>query len=181
MGKENLDFDALHLAVKHKKFAPVYVFYGNEEFLIEESIKTVVENAIDDGLREFNFDTVYGNEIDIQGLLSLLLLLPVMSQKRVVVMRNSEKFLNKLSRSKKEKDATLFINYLKKPNPDTILIIVLNEVDSEKEIYKKLFELAEVVELKAPYDWQIPSWIARRVKERGMLPPWKGKEITNEA
>jgi len=104
-----------------------------------------------------------------------------MSQKRVVVMRNSEKFLNKLSRSKKEKDATLFINYLKKPNPDTILIIVLNEVDSEKEIYKKLFELAEVVELKAPYDWQIPSWIARRVKERGMLPPWKGKEITNEA
>ncbi len=181
MGKENLDFDALHLAVKHKKFAPVYVFYGNEEFLIEESIKTVVENAIDDDLREFNFDTVYGNEIDIQGLLSLLLLLPVMSQKRVVVMRNSEKFLNKLSRSKKEKDATLFINYLKKPNPDTILIIVLNEVDLEREIYKKLFELAEVVELKAPYDWQIPSWIAKRVKERGMLPPWKGKEITNEA
>ena len=66
MGQENLDFDALHLAVKHKKFAPVYVFYGNEEFLIEESIKTVVENAIDDGLREFNFDTVYGNKLIIR-------------------------------------------------------------------------------------------------------------------
>ncbi|MFN3134078.1 MAG: DNA polymerase III subunit delta [Candidatus Kryptonium sp.] len=181
MGKENLDFDKLSIAVKHKNFAPIYVFYGNEDFLIEESIKTVVENAIADGLREFNFDVVYGNEIDIQGLLSLLLLLPVMSRKRVVVMRNSEKFLNKLSRSKKEKDATLFINYLKKPNPDTIFIIVLNEVDLEREVYRKLFELAEVVELKAPYDWQIPGWIAKRVKERGMLPPWKGKEITNEA
>ncbi len=181
MGMEKLDFDKLTIAVKHKNFAPVYVFYGNEEFLIEESIKAVVENAIADGLREFNFDTVYGNEIDVQGLLSLLLLLPVMSQKRVVVMRNSDKFLNKLSRSKKEKDATLFINYLKKPNSDTIFIIVLDEVDLEKEIYKKLFELAEVVELKAPYDWQIPSWIAKRVKERGKLPPWKGKEITDEA
>lgn len=117
MGKENLDFDALHLAVKHKKFAPVYVFYGNEEFLIEESIKTVVENAIDDGLREFNFDTVYGNEIDIQGLLSLLLLLPVMSQKRVVVMRNSEKFLNKLSRSKKRKRCDAIYQLFKKAKP----------------------------------------------------------------
>jgi len=181
MEKEKLDFDTLRLAVKHKKFSPVYVFYGNEEFLIEESIKAVVENAIEEGLKEFNFNVVYGSEIDVQNLVSLLLLLPVMSQKRVVVMRNSEKFLNKISRTKKEKDAEIFINYLKKPNPETIFIIVLNEPDFEKEIYKKIFELAIVVELKAPYDWQIPSWIAKRVKERGETPPWKGKEITSEA
>ncbi|CUS98679.1 DNA polymerase III subunit delta [Candidatus Chrysopegis kryptomonas] len=139
MEKEKLDFDTLRLAVKHKKFSPVYVFYGNEEFLIEESIKAVVENAIEEGLKEFNFNVVYGSEIDVQNLVSLLLLLPVMSQKRVVVMRNSEKFLNKISRTKKEKDAEIFINYLKKPNPETIFIIVLNEPDFEKEIYKKNF------------------------------------------
>jgi len=181
MEKETLDFDKLRLAVRHKRFSPVYVFYGNEEFLIEESIKSVLENALAEGTREFNFDIIYGNEIDVQSLISLLLLFPVMSPKRVVVMRNSEKFLNKLSRSKKEKDAESFINYLKRPNPDTIFIIVLNEVDFEKEIYKKLFELAEVVELRAPYDWQIPNWIAKRVKERAEDEPWKGKEITSEA
>ncbi|CUS98114.1 DNA polymerase III, delta subunit [Candidatus Kryptobacter tengchongensis] len=181
MEKEKLDFDSLRLAVKHKRFSPVYVFYGNEEFLIEESIKSILYNAVEDGVREFNFDVVYGNEVEVQNLISLLLLLPVMSPKRVVVMRNSEKFFNKISRSKKEKEAETFINYLKRPNPDTIFIIVLNEPDFEKEIYKKLFELAEVVELKAPYDWQIPSWIAKRVVELGKTPPWNGKEITSEA
>ncbi|MCS7228470.1 MAG: DNA polymerase III subunit delta [Candidatus Kryptonium sp.] len=181
MEKEKIDFDKLRLAVKHKKFSPVYVFYGNEEFLIEESIKLIIENALAEGLREFNFDVVYGNEIDTQNLISLLLLLPVMSSKRVVVMRNSEKFLNKISRSKKEKEFEAFINYLKRPNQDTIFIIVLSEPDFEKEIYKKLFDLADVVELKAPYDWQIPSWIAKRVKELGEIPPWKGKDITSEA
>ncbi|CUS97251.1 DNA polymerase III subunit delta [Candidatus Kryptobacter tengchongensis] len=181
MEKEKLDFDSLRLAVKHKRFSPVYVFYGNEEFLIEESIKSILYNAVEDGVREFNFDVVYGNEVEVQNLISLLLLLPVMSTKRVVVMRNSEKFFNKISRSKKEKEAETFINYLKRPNPDTIFIIVLNEPDFEKEIYKKLFELAEIVELKAPYDWQIPSWIAKRVVELGKTPPWNGKEITSEA
>jgi DNA polymerase-3 subunit delta len=172
--KEKLDFDKLRLAVKNKKFSPVYIFYGNEEFLIEESIKAILENALDSGLRDFNFDVVYGNEIDLQGLLSLLFLLPVMSPKRVVVMRNAEKFFSKISRSKKAKDEEAFINYLKKPNPDTIFVIVLNEPDFEKEIYKKVFDLGTVVDLKAPYDWQIPSWIAKRVKERG-------KDITGDA
>lgn len=181
MEKEKLDFDSLRLAVKHKKFSAVYVFYGNEEFLIEESIKFILQNAVAEGVREFNFDVVYGGEIDVQNLISLLLMFPVMSPKRVVVMRNSEKFLNKLSRSKREKDAETFINYLKKPNPDTIFIIILNEPDFEKDVYKKLFEFADVVDLKAPYDWQIPSWIAKRVKERGSEPPWNGKEITDEA
>lgn len=181
MEKERLDFDTLRLAVKHKKFSPVYVFYGNEEFLIEESMKLILENAIDGGEREFNFDVIYGGEIDVQNLISLLLMLPVMSPKRVVVMQNAEKFLNKLLRSKKEKGVEIFINYLKKPNPDTIFIIILSEPDFEKDIYKKLFELADVVDLKAPYDWQIPSWIAKRVKERGKEPPWNGKEITDEA
>lgn len=181
MEKEKLNFDTLRLSAKHKRFSPVYVFYGNEEFLIEESIKSIIDNALDESVRDFNLDVVYGNEIDVQNLLSLLLLLPGMSPKRVVVMRNSEKFLNKLSRSKREKDAEAFINYLKKPNTDTIFIIVLNEIDLEKEIYRKLFELAEIVELKAPYDWQIPSWIAKRVKEKGETPPWNGKEITDEA
>ncbi len=174
MGRENLDFDKLSVAVKHKNFSPVYIFYGNEEFLIEESIKVILENALDSGLRDFNFDVVYGNEIDLQGLLSLLYLLPVMSPKRVVVMRNAEKFFNKISRSKKAKDEEAFINYLKKPNPDVIFIIVLNEPDFEKEIYKKVFEFSTVVDLKAPYDSQIPSWIAKRVKE-------KGKDITGDA
>jgi DNA polymerase-3 subunit delta len=168
--KDILDFENLKIAARRGNFSPIYIFYGNEEFLIEESIKIVTQNAIDIEMKDFNFNVVYGNEIDLQTLLSLLLSLPMMSKRRVVVLKNAEKLLNRISRTKKDnREIESFLNYLSNPNQTTIFILILERIDSEKEIYRILRRVATIVELKAPYDWQIPSWIAKRVRERGKL------------
>jgi len=54
-------FDAL----KKKIYSPVYFFYGEEPFYIDELTDFIEKNALDEPSREFNQTIVYGLDVTI--------------------------------------------------------------------------------------------------------------------
>ncbi len=112
------DFDSLHRALKNGEVAPVYYFYGAEDILKEDAIEAVLNRALDPAVRDFNYDQRTLSQQDPDSLHSLLNTLPMMAERRVVVLREVE------GARRKAKLKAVLETYLKQPSPDTVLVMV---------------------------------------------------------
>jgi DNA polymerase-3 subunit delta len=108
---------------------PVYVFFGEEDFLRSELVHVLVDQFLpDEGTRSFNYDLLYGGDVQLRDVLSMAQSYPVMADRRVVIVREAEKLLKtkvagtKSSGKNKQMQEDPLIAYLKNPNKETILL-----------------------------------------------------------
>ncbi|MDE0301318.1 MAG: DNA polymerase III subunit delta [Candidatus Poribacteria bacterium] len=72
---------------------PVYLLCGEEDYLIEETLKKMLDVLLDEpSIREFNLDILDGVTVSIRDVLSAVEVYPMMSDWRVVVVRESTVF-----------------------------------------------------------------------------------------
>ncbi|MCY4402375.1 MAG: hypothetical protein OXD54_07360 [Candidatus Poribacteria bacterium] len=74
--------------INNKKIVPVYLLCGKETFLIEGTLKQMVEKLLPPDTRDFNLTYLDGNSVSVQDILSNVELYPIMSECRVVVVEN---------------------------------------------------------------------------------------------
>jgi DNA polymerase-3 subunit delta len=67
---------------------PVYFFYGPEEFLKERFIEEILGKLVSPDLKDFNLDILYGDETDATSLIDRVASLPMMAERRLVLVRN---------------------------------------------------------------------------------------------
>jgi DNA polymerase-3 subunit delta len=142
---------------RRKAFAPLYFFFGEEDLLIDEACDLLVSQALDEPARSFNLDVAYGSEADAKSIVSIAMAFPMMSDRRVVVVREFDKLPNKEP----------LVAYAGRPSPSTVLFLSCAKPDFRTKPYQALREHAVVVECKQLYDNEIPQWITGRVESRG--------------
>lgn len=164
--REKFDFNAFHEALRKKKFSPVYFFYGEEKFLIEECVDAVVEHAVDPAMKEFNFDILQGSEVDAQKVLAIASSYPMMAERRVIILKEFD-------RTVKKGTEDLYSSYFENPSPTTVLVIVSAGADFRKKPYTTLKTRATVGEFRPLYDNDTIAWIETRIKKmkRSIDPP----------
>ena len=74
------------------KVRPVYLLCGEESFLIEGTLKQMLDHLLSPETRDFNLTFLDGADITIREILSQVDLYPVMSKWRVVVVRDAPFF-----------------------------------------------------------------------------------------
>ena len=155
-----LSLNALSKEVKAGKLAPVYYFHGAEETLKEEALASLVDLAVDPANRDFNYDVRYATTLDPKALNSLINTLPMMSDRRVVVIRDVDGWTAK-SPSRK-----VLLEYLAKPAPETLLVLHQGgPKDGDKdEVDKELGEHALVVNFAELDAEGALEWVTRRAK-----------------
>jgi DNA polymerase III subunit delta len=164
-----------------RNLLPVYFLHGEEDFLIERAAKAIADAALLDGDRSFNFHTFRGSEHKAEDVVSSTNSFPFMADKRVVLVKESEKFFA----------AASLQHYLRNPNPDTVLILCAEAVSGSKKkagsSAKKSMDVpsfltqaerekgpAAVLEFKALKDAAAQEWIVAEFAAAG-------KRITPEA
>lgn len=111
----------------------VYVFYGINDFLIEKEIQKLRKEADDFSFDKFDLEVTSLNEIimhaDEVGLFS---------NSKILLVENSYIFTGTTNKKLPEQDLSVLENYLKNPNPNTILIfsIYKDKLDERKKIVK---------------------------------------------
>src|ERR687891_1609392 len=75
-------------AIKTGRFDPVYCLVGENDFRKEEALRQVLGSATDPSTRDFNLDVLRGSDADPQALEVALSSLPMMAERRVVVVRD---------------------------------------------------------------------------------------------
>lgn len=155
----------LNDAISRGEIHPLYFLYGDETFLIEESLSTLVETALGEGLRDFNLNTFYADDADAGQIRDSVETLPMMSRVRVVVVKDAQE-LN-------DKDWDLLMPLVDEPVQTTAFVCVASKIDKRKKHVKRFMEKGVVIEFKRPYDNQVPDYIRAISKKRGLA-------LTNE-
>lgn len=78
--------------IQSNKVFPVYLLCGEESFLVEGTLKQMLEHLLTPETRDFNLSFLEGADVTTQEILSQVDIYPVMSEWRVVVVRDSGLF-----------------------------------------------------------------------------------------
>lgn len=78
--------------IQSNKVKPVYLLCGEESFLIEGTLKQMLDTLLTPDTRDFNLAFLEGTAVTTREILSQVALYPVMSKWRVVVVRDSPFF-----------------------------------------------------------------------------------------
>lgn len=78
--------------IQADKVRPVYLLCGEESFLIEGTLKQILDHLLSPETRDFNLTFLEGTDITTREILSQVDLYPVMSKWRVVVVRDAAFF-----------------------------------------------------------------------------------------
>lgn len=167
--------------IESAKQLPIYVIFGEEDYFREKAINLLIEKFVDKNTKDFNFNLLRGDDIEAGFLYNCLTSIPMMSEKRIVLIKNADFITGDAIK--------VLVKYIKNPVDSTILILEFEkkiekkvseksvseekkkterkEEDSDK---KQLFlELKPYwFEFKKIYDKQIPSYIYDYTKEKGI-------------
>ena len=121
--KQKPTISSLIKEVKSGKILPVYLLCGEEHFLIEKALKSLLDILLQPETRDFNLNLLDGTIVTIQDILSAVEVYPIIADWRIVVVSESVLFQD-----------------LRKPPPTELendLLDAVEDIDSNdpKEIF----------------------------------------------
>lgn len=131
------EFDEKQLKahIKSGDFLPVYLFCGNEAYLKKYYSDTLAEKAVSKDFFDFNLQTFDGKGIDIQEIIDAAIMMPLMSDRRAVVVRDLK------LEAMNDSDFTLLKDYLENPSESTVLIFLQTADDFSLLKAKKIADI----------------------------------------
>jgi len=155
--KTGASFDDLATGFRHGQFAPLYFFYGEEGWFMDELQRLAVEHAVAAHERDFNLDVVFGPEASAQAVLAQCAQFPMMAERRLVVVRGFEKLDGN----------DLFKGYAEAPNPQAVVLLLCNaKPNVAAHPYRALRERAVWSHFEPLKDRQLPGWVEQRFRSR---------------
>ena len=149
--------------IKKREFKPVYLLWGEEEFL-KRSYKNRLREAITGG-DTMNYNFFEGKGIDPAEIISLADTMPFFAEKRLVLVEDSGWF-------KGGTGADTVSSYIEQIPDTTCLLFVESEVDKRSKLYKAVKKKGYAAEMERQSSAQLGRWAA------GILSR-SGKKITS--
>jgi len=162
---QKLDYRAFQSTLKALSRDPsgplgkLYHFTGDEDFLKQEVLKSLVSVLVPPELKSFNLDLLYGTETSADQIIDRASTVPVNAERRLVVVFD----LHKLSPFSKD----MLLVFLPKLPDSTCLILFSPRISKPTKFHKELGELAVTVEFDKLFENRVPAWVSERVRERG--------------
>jgi DNA polymerase-3 subunit delta len=152
--------DAFFRSLPKGEPARAYYFHGPEDLLKDEALRAILDRALDPSLRDFNLDQRSAGQLDADSLFALCTTLPMMAERRVVVLREVEAL------KRKPKARSALLEYLGRPAPDTVLVLIqgANEEAEDKDIARA----AVTVACEPLPEDRVLKWLDRRAKGLGL-------------
>jgi DNA polymerase-3 subunit delta len=143
-------FKALKASLESGQFEPVYLLHGADDYLKEENVRAMIVRATDASTRDFNLETLRAAETDATMLGTALEALPMLADRRVVVLRDPGA-LKKPARERLDK-------YLKAPARELMLLLV-SPASAKPEAVLAGHAKVTALEFKPLVDADLLKWI----------------------
>jgi DNA polymerase-3 subunit delta len=143
---------ALVQILKRKSLDGAYYVCGEDEFQKEDATKRLIAAGLDLTVRDFNLDVLRGTDVDPKSFDGIVSSLPMMSDRRVVVIRD-------VSGLKKEAKKAV-LSFLAKPS-SSVMVLLVESAGGKKD--NELANLATLLEFMPLTPEEIPGWISRWV------------------
>lgn len=161
--------DSLETGVRSGNVAPVYFLFGEEEFLVDETLERLIGHTVDQSTKSFNFDVFHGTEAQLRDVVERAEAYPLMAERRVVVLRDVDRTIG----SRKSDDGSGFLQYIASPLETTTLILTAASASflgkgkaKPKAPWATIIENSTAVHFKKVYERELPSWVTTRIARR---------------
>lgn len=171
--------------VEKGNIAPVYILQGDEPYFIDEVTDYIENNVLTESEKAFNLSILYGREIDSKQVLDHARQFPMMSERRVVIIKEAQSM----------KDLKGLETYITQPSPQSVLVVAhKKKIDGRTKWVKEAKIADSVVYFTSNTipDYKLSKWIFDFVRDLGykmspdgaeLLAQYLGndlKKITNE-
>ncbi len=161
---------AIKSALEQRTFDRVYLFHGDDEYLKEDKVRAVIDRATDPATRDFNLDVLRAAELDAGSLGMALDSLPMMAERRVVIVRDVTAL---------KKDARIVLaKYLERPAADTLLVLV---AAGGTKPDAALVEAATAIDFRPLSDGEVAKWVAHHATTLGVTIDSSAAELLSSA
>ncbi|MDT4952360.1 MAG: polymerase subunit delta [Acidobacteriota bacterium] len=148
----------LHRALKQGEIKPLYLLFGVETYLRDLAARAIKDASLKDAsLREFNESSFSLLNTDVQQAIAAAEQLPMMSPRRVVLIKDFAKL--------READEEALMRYLARPVQSSVVIFVADELDKRRKLSKTLLDVCLAVEFASLTDAELADWAKKRLKE----------------
>ena len=148
------EYNKLINDINNRKFSPIYLIHGQENYFSDKIIKLLVSKVINEDAVDFDLKKIYGKKSDENQeseVIDFIKRFPLSGDYNLVVVKDSKNLSN---------DFNSIISYLENLNSKSILVLAFNEnIDKRKKIYKSSQKNGIVFESKKIYENQVYKWI----------------------
>ncbi|HWU44124.1 MAG TPA: DNA polymerase III subunit delta, partial [Bdellovibrio sp.] len=161
-----IDAQKFYKDLEKGQLAPLYFLFGEEPYLLNQSVERFKLAVLNEGAVDFNFSLFYASDADVATVRDAVETLPMMAARRLVILKEAQELT--------DKEWTELEPLIESAVESTVFVILASRVDKRKKPIRSLLDKADCVEFKKPYENQIPSWINYIAQTLGL-------SISNEA
>lgn len=147
---------------------PLYLLVGADD-AEKASVAAEFGEMVEEGLRAFNVERLYGGEMKVDDLLRAANMLPMMAPRRVVVILQAEKLLVPKRESKAaEEEQERLEAFIRDPALHATVVFVCGQLDRRRKAVRLLLDRAGVVDCGTIEDAaDAERWIKTRAAREG--------------
>ena len=146
-----IDAQKFYRDLEQGKLAPLYFLFGEEPYLLNQSVERFKYAVLTEGAVDFNLSVFYASDADVNVVRDAVETLPMMAARRLVILKESQELA--------DKEWNELEPLIENAVDSTVFVIMASRVDKRKKPIRTLLDKADCVEFKKPYENQIPSWI----------------------
>lgn len=153
-------YESIMSELKKGVYHPVYYLMGEEAYFIDRITDYIAHNVLNEVEQEFNLTMYYGLDTDIDTIISIARRYPMMAEHQVVIVKEAQAL----------KDIDALINYIRMPQPSTILLFAHKNgsLDKRKKVASEIERSGVLFESKKMRDEQLPGFIKGYMREKGL-------------
>ena len=149
-------------------FAPGKAAFNKEPFepmLAEEAIAQITAACVEPSMRDLAYTAFNAPDVSPAEIVAEANTLPFLVERRVILVRGAAKLFD--MPSEKKSPLAPLIEYLKSPNPATVLMLLAPTADKRKKLYKSFVDAGAVVECPQLDDKALSEWLRHRAESMG--------------
>ena len=147
----------LRQELKAGRLAPVYLFHGQEGYLVKQASETTLEKLLEGGDPGFNLETFNAAETSPDRVHNALAQFPLMGGRRVVAVRHLEEVNSEWLSG--------LLDTIEHPLDNAHLVLTsAKKIDARLKFYKAVSKTGAVLECRTPGEREILNWLTKEAE-----------------
>ena len=92
--KDTTSVETIIQNINNKQYAPIYYLMGEESYYINKISDYIASNVLSEEEKGFNQIMLYGNETNIETIITAAKRFPMMSQYQVIIVKEAQNLNN---------------------------------------------------------------------------------------
>ena len=163
--KSNDALIKLKKQIKDGNLSPLYIFYGEEDYLREMYVKRLTDCIPDGGFPEFNHIKIEGADVPFSEYDDAWESFPMMTDRKLIHIKNSGIFSSKRAKTGEastEDKKEFWTEKFRRIADDTVVVFEETSVDKRSALYKAAAKAGEVIEFDYLGEADLVTWVIKQ-------------------